>query len=183
MNKVLLPMVAMVLGITVYAANAGRLYKWVDKQGNVSYHDQAPPADSGYHAEEKRYQDGPPRDLNKLAAEKNPVVLYSIPKCPVCDTARAYLSKNNVPFVEKNVEKDPELQKELKEKSGQLQVPTLLIGKTVFDGYVESILARELATAGYQIADAKKEEEKKAEEEREKKAEETKDVYKPRRTY
>ena len=35
-------------------AMAEKMYKWVDSQGNVSYHDRPPSADAGYRVEEKK---------------------------------------------------------------------------------------------------------------------------------
>jgi glutaredoxin/SH3-like domain-containing protein len=131
-------------------ARGERLYKWIDKDGNVSYHDR-PPADAGYRVEQRDLGGGrhPQDDSAGNAAEKYPVVLYSVPGCDACDLARQYLQKRKVPFTEQNVEKDPVLQEQLKKKAGALSVPTITIGEKVMRGYVESVLAGELDDAGY----------------------------------
>jgi glutaredoxin len=128
-------------------AHAGKLYKWVDKDGNVSYHDQ-PPSSDGYRVEEKHMGDRESRQAGD-AAEKMPVVLYSAPKCASCDTARAYLKTRGVPFTEKNVEGDRKLQDELIKQAGGLAVPTIMIGTKIMKGYLESLLEGELDQAGY----------------------------------
>ena len=128
-------------------AHAGKLYKWVDKDGNVSYHDQLPSSD-GYRVEEKRIGDRENRQASD-AAEKTPVVLYTAPKCGSCDTARAYLRSRGVPFTEKNVEGDRKLQDELIKQAGGLAVPTIMVGAKVMKGYLESLLEGELDQAGY----------------------------------
>ena len=133
-------------------AQAAPLYKWVDSQGRVTYHDQPPPEGSGYRVEQKRLGSGArgavDESLEKIV-EQYPVVLYSVPVCGSCDLARIYLEKRRIPFTEKNVESDPVLQEELRKKSGSLTAPTILVGAKVMNGYVESILAGELDAAGY----------------------------------
>lgn len=142
----------MVIGIST--AQAEKLYKWVDSQGRVIYRDQPPPEGAGYRVEEKVFGErGASREtqdetLAKIV-EKYPVMLYSVPVCGSCDLARFYLQKRKVPFTEKNLENDAELQQTLKKKIGSLSAPTIMIGEKVMKGYVESILEGELDSAGY----------------------------------
>lgn len=147
----ILPVMALVaIGLSV--AQAETLYKWVDKSGHVSYHDQPPPEGSGYRVEEKVLGTSKkPKEDETLAkiAEKYPVVLYSVPVCGSCDLARAYLQKRKVPFTEQNLENNPDLQQTLKKKIGALSAPTIMIGEKVMKGYVESILEGELDEVGY----------------------------------
>jgi glutaredoxin len=69
--------------------------------------------------------------------------------CGYCDLARLYLEKRKVPFTEKNLENNPALQQELKQKTGSLSVPAITIGDKVMNGYLESLLGGELDAAGY----------------------------------
>ncbi len=131
---------------------AGSLYKWVDSQGRVSYHDQPPPEGSGYRVEEKNISSGKKAavdDTLEKVIEKYPVILYSVPVCGSCDLARIYLQKRKVPFSEQNLENNGELQQTLKKKIGSLSAPTIMVGEKVMKGYVESILEGELDSAGY----------------------------------
>lgn len=134
------------------AAQAGSLYKWVDSEGRVSYHDQPPPEGSGYRVEEKNISTGKKatedESLKKIV-EKYPVTLYSVPVCGSCDLARAYLQKRKVPYSEHNLDNNPDLQQKLKKQIGSLSAPTIMIGEKVMKGYVESILEGELDSAGY----------------------------------
>jgi glutaredoxin len=132
-------------------AAAQRMYKWIDGQGNVSYHDRPPPAGSEYRVEERSIKRAPSRggESSAEAAAQSPVVLYVVPKCAPCDTARSHLQRRNVPFSEKNVEKDLKLQDELKKKVGALTVPALTIGNKVMNSYSEGWLDSELDLAGY----------------------------------
>jgi glutaredoxin len=127
-------------------AQAAKLYKWVDKDGNVSYQDRPPPSTAG-RIEERDLRTGPTAGPD--AAERLPVVLYSVPKCQGCDLARAYLQKRQIPFTEKNVQSDVALQTEMKQKTGGLSVPTITVGSKVMQGYMESLLEGELEQAGY----------------------------------
>ena len=130
-----------------------KLYKWVDEDGNVTYNDRPPP-EPGYTVEQKDFKLGGQTAAKSngaadKAAEENPVVLYTAPKCTACDMARAYLDKREVPFTDKNVSGDAEAIKELQEKSGALTVPTIMVGSKVMKGYMESLLEGELDAAGY----------------------------------
>ena len=149
-SKAIIVLVLAVVGLS--AAQAGTLYKWVDSQGRVSYHDQPPPEGSGYRVEQKNLGSGKKTvvdsTLEKIV-EKYPVTLYSVPVCGSCDLARIYLQKRKVPYTEQNLENNAELQQTLKKKIGSLSAPTITIGEKVMKGYVESILEGELDAAGY----------------------------------
>jgi glutaredoxin len=144
--------------LTVSTAQAEKLYKWVGKDGKISYQDRPPPADAGTVQE---------RDLTTHAGtsaaagdgsdatQKFPVVLYTVPKCSSCDMARVYLKKRHIPFAEKNVDNNQPLQKEMKEKVGDLSVPTITVGSKVMKGYLESLLEGELDQAGYPKIESK----------------------------
>jgi glutaredoxin len=159
MERILLMIVLALLASGVSAVQAEKLYKWVDSQGRVTYRDQPPPEGAGFRVEEKMFGErGTAREtgdetLAKIV-EKYPVTLYSVPVCGSCDLARIYLQKRKVPFNEKNLENDPELQQTLKKKVGALSAPTIMIGEKVMKGYVESILEGELDSAGYPKSEA-----------------------------
>jgi glutaredoxin len=133
-------------------ALAGKLYKWVDERGNISYQDRPPPEGRG-QVEEKTMREsrgGSGTPAAAAAAAKAPVTLYMVPKCAPCDGARLYLKNRGVPFTEINVsEKHPQAQQEMVKKVGELSVPTITVGSKVMQGYVESQLAGELDQAGY----------------------------------
>ncbi len=132
------------------AAQAAKLYKWVDENGNVSYHDQ-PPSSGNYRVEEKDIEGGEQAKANgaESAAEKYPVVLYTASGCGGCDQARAYLQRRKVPFNEINLENNPAAQQAALKKIGSLSVPTITVGDKVMKGYMESLLEGELDAAGY----------------------------------
>lgn len=143
------------LALAVPMAHGVRLYKWVDKDGNVSYHDRPPPSREGYRVESRDFKlgGGGGGEATSAAAgkasEQFPVVVYTVPQCSSCDLARAYLDRRKIPFTDKDVAKDVTLQKELVEKTGSLTVPTIMVGEKIMRGYMESLLAGELDAAGY----------------------------------
>jgi glutaredoxin len=150
----ILPVMALVvLGLS--AAQADTLYKWVDSQGRVSYHDQPPPDGAGYRVEEKDLGTNKHKedDTATKVVEKYPVVLYSVPDCDSCDLARLYLQKRKVPFTEQNLADNAELQQTFKKKYGSLSAPTITIGEKVMKGYVESVLEGQLDDVGYPKAE------------------------------
>lgn len=139
--------------LAVSTAQAEKLYKWVGKDGKVSYQDRPPPADAATVQEKDlsvgRRTGSAGTDEAAEAAQNFPVVLYTVSNCGTCDEARTYLKKRGVPFSEKNVGKSGALQKEMIEKVGQLSVPSITVGSKVMSGYVQSLLAGELDQAGY----------------------------------
>ena len=141
---------AMVLLVGAQPVFATKLYKWVDEYGNVTYKD-TPPTDENIKYKEKDINGGTASGGSAAddAAEKYPVVMYSTPSCSACNSARAYLQSRGIPFEDKNVEGNGELQQELKKKAGEISVPTILIGSKVMRGYVQSLLEGELDAAGY----------------------------------
>jgi len=64
-----------------------------------------------------------------------PVTIYSADWCAFCHAAKGYLDKLGVPYVEKNVETDPENAREVVDKSGQTGIPVIDIGGTIIIGF------------------------------------------------
>lgn len=126
----------------------------VDAGGNTSFRDKCPPGTT--KAGDKILLGVSPskaKSTREIAAD-NPVVLYSVPNCDACDLVRNALSTRRVPFNEKNVQDDAASQNELKSKTGNLTVPSVLIGATVLTGYNRSALDSAFNQAGYPAPDA-----------------------------
>jgi glutaredoxin-like YruB-family protein len=63
------------------------------------------------------------------AAQKFPrIVLYSAAWCPHCKEAKEYFTKNNIPFVNRDVEEDSDAMQDLMEKYQLHAVPLIVIG-------------------------------------------------------
>lgn len=154
MNRTSAIILLLSLACVATTSQAGRLYKWVDSGGKVSYHDRLPPEDSGYSVERKDFKTQVNRrdsgsKAMREAVKNSPVILYSVPKCAPCDLARSYLNKNQIPFKEKDVEKNRENSEKLDKLSGARNVPTITVGDKVITGFTQDWLEGELKSAGY----------------------------------
>lgn len=53
----------------------------------------------------------------------NSVTVYTTTRCPYCVMLKNFLTQQNVPFKEVNVEMNPEIMQELVRTTGQMGVP------------------------------------------------------------
>ncbi|RTZ59056.1 MAG: hypothetical protein DSZ32_05975 [Gammaproteobacteria bacterium] len=120
------------------------LFRWVDADGSVTYQDRPPPAEVKAASKVKlRGIGGPSRK------QMPPVMLYRTPDCASCDSAAQFLTSLKIPVTEVDVSTDLDNQKALKEKSGSLSVPTIVLAEKVMKGFTPSWLKSELESAGY----------------------------------
>lgn len=86
---------------------------------------QLPPGASSLLADRPRDEPGEPDGgaAGALADGTAVVTLYGTSWCGACREARRYLRDRNIPFVDKDVERDPAAARELAEKAARLGVP------------------------------------------------------------
>lgn len=74
------------------------------------------------------------------------IVLYSVSWCPHCKAAKEYFTKNNIPFINRDVEVDPEAYQALTKKYKSQGVPVIVIGDDaeVLKGFDEKRFERAL---------------------------------------
>ncbi len=88
------------------------------------------------------------------------VVIYTTPTCGYCQTAKKFLSQRGVPFVEKDVSRDPAAAQEMVQRSGQRGVPVIVVDGEVVVGFnlplLEQLLSRRPLKLGVSVADAAK---------------------------
>jgi glutaredoxin len=153
----ILPLSLLMLAIVLVApeAQAQKLYKWVDRNGNVTYTDSKPPENAGMVEEREIQQvsEDQPLDIEQLA-EANPITFYSVPACDSCDMVRNYLTEQDLPFTEVNVESDIDNQNAMKAAVGNLSVPTLTVGTRAMTGYNRDGISAMLEVAGYPVTAA-----------------------------
>jgi glutaredoxin 3 len=67
------------------------------------------------------------------------IVLYSVSWCPHCKDAKEYFTRNNIPFINKDVEVDDVAMTELTKKYKSQGVPVIVIGddKVILKGFSE----------------------------------------------
>jgi len=145
--------VAVALAGAATAAGA-QTYRWIDQNGRVHYSDTPPPPQAARQVEKRSLQSSVietsslPYGLQQ-AAKANPVTLYTYSGCKeACANARRLLDKRGVPYKEVSVD-EPAKREELKRVSGDTNVPVLVVGKAVKQGYEESMYNVALDEAGY----------------------------------
>ena len=103
-----------------------------DSDGNQSFQKRCPPGTQ--LVEKKKISVG--KDASREISLSNlNVVLYSIPDCVTCEEVAIYLKSRDIPYSEKDVSKDVELQQELTKRTGKLSVPVTIIGDEIISGY------------------------------------------------
>ncbi|MBI5435935.1 MAG: glutaredoxin family protein [Nitrosomonadales bacterium] len=135
------------------AIHAGELYRWVDKSGKVHYGDA--PATEALQVERKKFSSPATQgdeDLpyeTRLAQQHFPVMLYKASNCgEPCQQARDFLDKRGIPFTEKTLLTQEEID-DFKKQSGSDQSPTLAVGKAYLKGFQAEAWGSELDIAGY----------------------------------
>jgi glutaredoxin-like YruB-family protein len=89
------------------------------------------------------------------------VVIYTTPTCGFCHQVKAYLNRRGVPFVERDLSRDPQAAAEMVRLSGQQGVPVTVIDGQVVLGanmpQIDQLLAQRAShppKLGVAIADA-----------------------------
>ena len=65
------------------------------------------------------------------------VTIYSTPTCVYCNMAKKFFKEHDVAYTEHNVAADLEKRKEMIDKTGQMGVPVIDLGKEVVVGFDE----------------------------------------------
>jgi glutaredoxin len=144
--------ICLLAALTAYA-QAESLYRWVDKDGKVHYGDR--PAEDAIGAQQKKFaapaaagDDDLSYSMRK-AKQDFPVTLYVAPDCgDLCIQARAFLHKRGIPFAEKNLATQADIES-FKTKTGGNTIPALSVGKSLLSGFEAGPWNGELDIAGY----------------------------------
>lgn len=123
---------AILLLCLISVANAAELYKYVDKDGRITYSDMPPPREA--KKVEKKAVGEAPADAalpytTREAAKKFPVLLYANDCGEPCRLARQLLEKRGVPYSPKDPSTSEADAAALTKLVGALEVPTLVVGK------------------------------------------------------
>jgi glutaredoxin len=154
---------ATVMGLVAVAlsaigdANAQQIYRIVGPDGRVTFSDQ-PPLDSSKAATPAKAVALPgaagsgnaslPFELREVAT-RYPVTLYGAPSCAPCGAGRAMLSSRGIPFAEKSVTTNEDIEALKRLSSGAATLPLLTIGGQQLRGFSESEWTQFLDAAGY----------------------------------
>jgi len=72
------------------------------------------------------------------------VVIYTTSWCPFCKKAKAYLTANNIEFIERDIEQGDERIKKLYQSIGLKGVPKIVIGDKAINGFNLPLVEQEL---------------------------------------
>lgn len=150
MKRTILLLAGLLIGAAF--AQAGELYRWVDSTGKVHYGDEPPaqaPLVETLKFGDKAAQEGELPYETRRAQQNFPVTLYVGEGCTeFCEQARALLTKRGIPFTEKSLVTQQEIDA-FKAASGGDMVPALAVGKTFISGFNADRWHNELDIAGY----------------------------------
>jgi glutaredoxin len=141
--------------LTPATALTADFYKWQDEVGRTRYTDQQPPPSAKNVQKIKAGSAGLSADKSGMAlpfesrqaAEKYPVVLFSFEECgEPCKNAENLLDKRGIPYTLKNKDTD---KTEMKQLTGGLTAPVLLVGKEIRKGFETEAWEKLLDAAGY----------------------------------
>jgi glutaredoxin len=137
-------------------AAEAQLYRWTDESGTVHYTDTPPPV--GAKDVQKKGAARPSgaeaataqQSYAMQQATKNfPITIYTSKECgDPCKKGLDYLKKRGVPYTEKAVAKQDEID-ELVKLAGAPRVPVLVVGVAVQKDFEEQGWSEALDTAGY----------------------------------
>jgi len=134
-------------------AYAQTTYQWIDpKNGSTVISDQPPPAGTKQvikrAGEESATQEV--HYATRQAAEKFPVVLYTSTNCiDGCKQGRELLKGRGIPFTEKVLQTQEDIDQLDKQLGGDASVPSLIVGRQNFKGYESGAWNSLLDIAGY----------------------------------
>ncbi len=145
--------VFLLLSLLVLAnAQASELYRSIDKEGKVHYSDSPLQDTEDVQALKPVKEPVPDESLpyaTKVARDNFPVTLYTFPACgSSCDMARALLNKRGVPFTEKSLTKQEDIEA-YRKASGDSRYPGASVGSTWLKGFQAEQWNNELDYAGY----------------------------------
>lgn len=128
-------------------------YRWTDAEGKVNYGDEPPPNAKDVQRLSDIASDKPSADPAlpyelRLAVERFPVTLYTTAKCAPCDLARSYLRQRGVPYTERTVDFQHDVET-LKSKGLGTDLPIATVGRNVLRGFLAETWTQELNAAGY----------------------------------
>ncbi len=140
--------------LLVAAAAAQAQYKIVAPDGKVTYTDRAPTTGKfttlGAHETAAAPQGDTTLPLElREPASRYPVTLYvTTGACEPCDAARTLLRQRGIPYAEKFVQSNDDLEA-LQRLSGGRDAPTLSIGAQTLRGFAPAVWSSYLDSAGY----------------------------------
>lgn len=143
---------ALLLLLAAGAAPAQTVYRHVDKSGKVTFSDQPPAADAQPAAPRGGAAGGAgpalPYELRQVA-QRYPVTIYTGDECGPCGAGRSLLVTRGIPFEERTVKSNEDIQALQRLSGGQPSLPILSIGSQQLKGFSDAEWSQYLDAAGY----------------------------------
>lgn len=147
-------------------AAAAKLYKWTDADGNVSYQDRPPPANSDSEILQHSVKASQPAPRSESSSgRREPVVVYTLDNCNSCEILMLRLKQMDVPAEERSLTGDRAAQKRILDATGSMTAPSVFIGGDLLSPLSEASLTSRLSEAGYNLAAEDGEQEEQSEDE------------------
>jgi len=115
------------------------IYKWTDENGKVHFSDSEPEKQQTEKVQLDNHINGFVNPEIPLAQTPGQVVLYATEWCGYCRKARSYFKKNNITYIEKDIEKSAEAKREHKALGGG-GVPVITYKDQVIRGFSKAKL-------------------------------------------
>ncbi|NDZ11954.1 NrdH-redoxin [Variovorax sp. WS11] len=143
---------ALLLLLAAGAAFAQPVYRHVDKNGKVTFSDQPPAADAQAAAPRGGAAGGSgpalPYELRQVA-QRYPVTIYTGDECGPCGAGRSLLVTRGIPFEERTVKSNEDIEALQRLSGGQPSLPLLSIGSQQLKGFSDAEWSQYLDAAGY----------------------------------
>ncbi|WHZ11555.1 MAG: hypothetical protein OJF60_001994 [Burkholderiaceae bacterium] len=144
---------AMLAGLVASDVQAQTVYRIVRPDGSVTFSDKPPMSGTASTVNTDVGGASPagaalPYELQQVAA-KYPVTLYSGPDCGPCAAGRALLTRRGVPFTERTVSTQQDLDALQRLSGGDASLPLLTIGGQRLKGFSDAEWGEYLDAAGY----------------------------------
>lgn len=121
-------------------ATGASVYKWRDANGKLHFSDKEP-ANQKSDNITINYHVPSGNTKKKLEKQYPKIIMYTTEWCPVCKRAKKFFRRNNIPYINKDVEKSIVAKKEYKALRGT-GVPLIYIGETRISGFSKARVRR-----------------------------------------
>jgi len=127
--------------------NAVDVVECKDENGNRGFFKHCPP--NMEMIDKKTFNVGSKEKIKEKKKTAIKVTHYYAPNCGVCEQVRDFFKSRDINVNEKNVSENQEVQGELSALTGELRIPTIVIGDAVMTGYDRIKLLDTLEKAGW----------------------------------
>ena len=118
--------------LSLFSANTySEVYKWTDENGKIRYGDSKP---ASIKSKKLDIKISPPERATVLSTPPEKVLMYATTWCGYCKKARKYFRKNNIPYIEYDIEQDAEAKRQYKNLGGN-GVPLILYENRRMTGF------------------------------------------------